>query len=331
MKKHTLILTLLITFFFQCKKSDDFSDLNGFNTINGVVVLYDTLYGNFSYKGASSIKVYLKNSTNLNGFLYSTSSNGNGQYSFNGIDERKSYTIYGQLDSSNISYYGEIIYPANSITNNQSDTLKLYPSQINQNGIHLIVQDSTGSRIANVTAWVFSNSSQFLSSDTSAGKTFDMTTNSFGVDNKLKISPGKYYLRVITKIGNIDYKGEDSVTVETQGIKPVTVRLSKFSKNKNGLELLIWDNQNTPINNAQVYIYRSQIVFENDTTNNNNSIFMLSSSQSGLTSLYNIDSARYYLRTIKNIYNKTDTTTFKSEDIIVVSSTSVAKDTIRLH
>lgn len=300
MKKYLFIIPAIFLL-LQCKKSK-FSDLSGSATLQGNVLLYDTLNGISTLVTGKSAKVFLKYTGNSSGFIYSTTANGSGQYSFTGIDPDSAYTIYAGSDTGTVKYYGELVYPRGTITNERSDTLKLYPSNNNQNILHLIVQDITGGRIYNVSAWTF-NSPVLFAADASAGKVFDMTTNSYGVSNRYNIAPGNYYLRVKTKIGNIDLAGETSVLMETTGIKTVFITLQNNPLTRNGIEVHVTDIYTTPIDNAKVYAYRSQAIFMADTINYNAGLFTLTSNAAGLASTYIIDPATYYLRAVK-IINK---------------------------
>jgi hypothetical protein len=302
MKKYFLSVVIVLLF-FRCTKSS-FNDLSGSQTLKGLVVLYDTLQGVQSIVPAKNFKIYIKYSGSSNGFLYSSNANGQAQFSFQGIDTARSYTIYAVSDTGVIKYYGEKIYPANSYSVIRPDTLKLYPSQQNQNGIHLIVTDELLRPVPNVTAWVFNNATLFAS-DTSAGRIFDMTVNNYGVNNRLNIAPGTYYLRVKTRIGGLDLAGEDTVVVPAAGIRDANLVLRNIPLARNGIEATITDMYSTPVAGANVYCYRSQYVFENDTIQFNNSLFTMNSNASGLASAYIITPGTYYLRAVKIINSDT--------------------------
>jgi hypothetical protein len=279
-----------------CNKST-FDDLSGQGTLKGVAVIYDTLNGYFSYAQAPNLKIYLKKAEDLTGYLYSTTSGSQAQYSFSGIEMGKSYKVYAGTDSGAVKLYGELNYTAGGFADGQSDSLKLFPSETNQNGIHLILQDSAGGRMANTTAWVFSSPLLF-NGDSSIGKIFDMVTNTYGVNNRFNLAPAKYYIRVNTKVGNINLKGTGTVDVSIAGIKTLLIPVARYSPNLNGFVILVNDITHNAINNVQIYVYRSRTVFFADATGVN-SDYQLNSNISGQASMYNIDSARYYLRFIK--------------------------------
>jgi hypothetical protein len=331
MKKITSYLVFFLLIFIQCRKDTLPSPNTNFSggpySINGVVMLYDTLNGNYSYHNLSGVTVYLRYKSNPSGYLYSVNANSLGQYSFSGINKDSSYTIYCEKDSNNVRYYNQLNYNSINITSNSaSDTLKLYPSSKNQNGIHLIVFDALATRIPNITAWIFTSHSAFNASD-SGGKSFNMTTNEYGVANKLNLAPGYYFLRVKTKIGTDSVKGEDSISInDITGIINSIITLKSFPSNKNGFELTIVDEDSTPIYNAKVFCYRSKLDFQLDDSTNADSLFSINSNQSGMAFKYNIDPALYYLRIIKQIGDST----FKKEDSIEVQTNAIRKKQVFL-
>lgn len=286
----------------QCSESE-FNDLAGPYVLKGVVVIGDTLNGVRNYYPAKNYKVFIKYTGGVtNGFLYSTIADAAGQYSFNGIDPARNYTIYSSSDTGVVDYYGDRFYTAGSFTDKQSDSLILFPSSLSQNGIHLIVTNEQGHAVPNVTAWVFSNPDLFTA-DTSAGRVFEIQANQYGVGNKLNIAAAKYYLRVKTRIGAKDLAGEDTVDVAETGLTNSHIILSNIPLPRNGIEADIKDSYGTPVADAKVYVYRSQYIFENDTEDFSNSLFVMTSNASGRASAYVIEPGNYFLRAVRVINN----------------------------
>jgi len=316
MKKY-LVSFIFVCLLAYCKKPG-FDDLSGTATLQGVSFIYDTLSGVIFKTPLKNAKVFIKKDDGSDGFLYSVNTNPQGEYTFSGIDAAKKYIVYASTDTGTVKYYGELPYGADHSINDKSDTLKLYPDSTNQNGIHLVVQDITQARVPNVTAWVF-NSPVLFAADTSAGRVFDMATNPYGVSNKFNIPAGTYYLRVKTRIGNLDLIGEKSVTVSEKGIAPVTITLQNAALNRNGMEINTLDIFNTPISGAKIYCYRSQAVFLADTIQFNNSLFTMTSNNAGKASAYVIDPAVYYLRAIKTVNSQT----LKQTATVTVNANSV--------
>lgn len=317
--KYTLLIIALFLL-AQCTNSE-FDDLSGTSTLKGVVILNDTLSGTYNKSLAKNINVYLKKTDNISGFLYSTVTNAQGQYNFTGIDLHTAYTIYATVETDSLPYNGQLLYTANGFTDKQSDTLHLYPSFVGHNVLHVIVQDAQQGRVSGVTAWVF-NSALLFAADTSAGRTYDMITNSNGISNKYNMAPGKWFLRVKTRIGNLSLSGEDTVDISATGIHTAFITLTQAPPaNRNGIELTLWDAYQTPLANAQTYFYRSQSVFMADTTDYNNYLFMLPSNGAGLASTYVIDAATYFFRSVKPIGKDT----LMAIGSVVVESNKIAK------
>lgn len=322
--KKLIPFLLVVLFLFECKKSD-LHDLSGNITLRGVVVFMDTLKGVTATPVYKNAKVYLKY-LDSSGFMQSINANDQGQYSFSGIEGDQEYRIYAFSDTGAVKYSGLLDYKDGNFADRQFDTLKLYPSDNNQNGIHLIVRDSTGNRLPRLTAWIF-NSPVLFAADTSAGKAFDMVTNDYGVDNKYNLAIDKYYARVKVRIGNVDLIGEDSVEITENGIKNLIVVLrSRQVPGKNGMELILNDIFNTPVYNANIYTYRTRHVWLLDTLNTN-SEFMLQSDGAGLATRYIVDTGRYYFRMIKVISAKD---TLRRLDSIDVAPDLVSKKTYTL-
>lgn len=287
------VLAISAIFILGCKKQNE--KLENLY-IRGRLFLTDTLT-NLAIDSVLSNKVIRlaeDNGDTLN-FLYSDTTDNDGYFVFNLLNDGKTNFVIRYEEKIN-----NIIYSTNQqVTKGQNNiAVEVTPSQTKQNALHLIVADSANGRVVNTTAWVF-NSALLFAADTSAGKIFDMTTdNVHGVSNKFNLPAGRYYLRIKTKIGNIDFKGEEIIDIENTGITTLVITINRLSQNHNGFQLLILDSLNTPVNNAQVYGYRSKAIFLIDSTNAN-SIFTLNSNNSGVATLSNIDSARYYLRTLK--------------------------------
>jgi hypothetical protein len=326
MKKIIVSLTIISFAVLACKKYNQIqSDADSKLYIYGRVFVEDSINDNGIIKPllkVTPISISYKNDSVA--ILKTTNTSDSGYFSFSNMKKDAEYVIIAQAETgsgdSKVFFSGSVNVLLNESKTNITPLLKLDNSK--QNGIHLIVLDNTGGKISNITAWVFNNPSLFAA-DTSAGKIFDMVTNPYGVSNKFNISQGRYFLRIKTRIGNIDLKGEGVIDIENTGIKTLVITVFQ---NQNGFELVVFDNQNAPVNNAQVYGYRSLTVSQLD-SNNTNSIFILNTSASGGCSLYNIDPARYYLKTIKQI----GAIVLKSEDVIDVNNNMVATKTIRLN
>jgi hypothetical protein len=312
---------LLIT---ACNKSE-FDDLSGDEALTGTVLIADTLNGSIKYSVLKNSPVFLANLADSTGYLYSVTTNAQGNYSFVGIDPEKDYKVYASTDTGVVKYYGVNKYHRNILPVRQSDSLKLYPSSNDQNGIHLIVRTAEGAKLANATSWVFTSSS-FFDAGIADGKIFDMTTNLYGVSNKFNIPKGTYYLRVKTEVGNLKLQGQETIDVLATGIKTVTIKLAPYSPNNNGLEIKVLDVFATPVNSANVYGYRSKAIFQLDSLQTN-SIFSLSSNASGLASIYNIDPATYYLRIVKIIGKDT----LSTEESVIVNSMGTTMNTVVLR
>ena len=313
----------ILTLVSSCAKNK-WNDVSGSATINGVVVIVDTLSGITKYINGKELDVYLKNAHSGSSFLYSVKSNAQGAYSFSGISIDSSYIIYASVTAESIKYNGQISYNSGTYVDRQSDTLKLFPSLQYQNGIHLIIRDTTGAFSGNVTTWVYSSPIAFYGG-TQEGKIFDMNSNGNGVSNVFNLNAGKYFLRAITKIAGVDVKGEDSVVVSQQGIETKTLILKPYVIHKNGFDLTIFDIDTFPVSDAIVYTYTSRSVFAADSSFAS-SMYIDTSNATGHATRFNIPALQYFFRVRRKVGN----TEFSTVDSLLVGNSGIGALTIYL-
>jgi len=295
-------VTCLLLLSAACKKQPDFNDLGGHQSLQGTAVLYDTLNGVTSLKLIKNTKVYLAYHPDPANFIYSTTTNDQGQYTFSGIAPDSNYVIYTRIDTGQIRYYGNLPYKAGQFVDRQSDTLKAYPTPASgQNVLHLILQDDNKGRLSGYTAWVFNNPGSFAA-DSSLGHVFDMISNQYGVSNLYNIAANvTYYFRVRARAGKNLWTGEASITVHDGEVATLVMSLVATV---NGVELLIYDATNNPIANAVTYFYRNPTILGLD-KNLDNSLFRLTSNAAGFEAAYALDPATYYFHSIKVINKDT--------------------------
>jgi hypothetical protein len=224
--KKIFVLLMCCFGFVMCRKDDSssFHDLSGPNTLQGVAVLYDTMTGNYNYTIIKSLDVFIRDSSNPSTYLSKNKTDDHGRYAFNGIDTNKSYTVYASIDTGAIRFYGEINYPKNTTHNYQKDTLKLFPSPYNQNGMFIRTVDSLNGPLPNINIYVFYSKVKWLADD-SVGKTFRLQSDLFGRALKMNVTPGWYYLTAIDSVGKLIIKAKDSIHINAQGINSKTIVL----------------------------------------------------------------------------------------------------------
>lgn len=307
----------------MCEKSS-FDDLGGSQTLNGRVLLKDTINGSFSARAVSSIEVFLADLKDTTSFLSSVRTDKNGSYSFQGTDPAVSYKVYTAADTGSVRYYGELRYESGQVRQAVSQDLMLYPAVATQNGIHVIVQDRNGARLSGVTVRGYSSRDFFKAGG--EGQTFDLVTSASGIANKMNLAAQKYYLLVKTRVAGIDMAGADSVTVSPAGIRTVVLTTTAVLPKRNGMEILITDPDGAPVQGAGVFAYRSRTVFNLD-TGGANSLFTMSSDRSGKAEAFDVDSALYYIRAVKIVGKDT----LFGTDTVSVGRTGIAKRQFSLH
>jgi len=315
-----ILITILISIclFSACEKEAD-----QHLYIRGRLFLNDTITGIARDSALADKIVFLAydNGDTLN-YILSDTSDKEGYFLFNllNIDNEKKFRLYYKETINGI------VYSATQSVSKGPGNIALVatPDNIQQNGLHLVVEDESGGRLANTTAWVF-NSPVLFAADTSLGKIFDMVTGTSGVANKFNFTAGKYYLRIKTQIGNLHFKGEAVVDIESKGIKTVRIVVNRQSY-QNGMEIQILDSLNMPVNGTKVYLYKSRVVFTLDSTYAN-SLYSSEADMFGRFKKYNIEGGKYYIRGINMIGN----ITLKCTDSIEVPHNSIVQMNVIVH
>jgi hypothetical protein len=301
--KHLLYPIALIGILtLSCNKNPGYDDLSGTGIIRGVVVLYDTLTGPHGFVYTRPIPVYLRYPSDSSGYLYSTMTNSSGQFSFSGIDNNKAYVAFASFDSAQVQFVGQFTYPALQTADYVTDTLRLYPSQTNENGIFLQLQDTLGGALAGFKVFIF-NSRPLWANNDSLGNVYSLVSDPFGRAVQLNVSPGWYWIHAPGVFHNLTLQASDSVLVDTQGIsqrKTITLRTATAAYG-NGFSLFLTDSTGTPLANATVYVFSSRVLWgNNDSTGN---IFTLQTDINGKCIQQNLIPGEYYFHAQKALGN----------------------------
>lgn len=257
--------------------------------MHGTVVIYDTISGKYAYTGSHAINVYIRKPSDSTGFLYSTTTNSFGQYNFSGINPDSGYVVYARLDSNNIHYYGQNVYAPHTITDNLSDSLKMYPAQLNQNGIFYHLLDSAGAALASSKFFVF-NSRELWANNDSVGSIYQLTSDAYGRVVQYNVPPGYYFFRAVANYPALLLKNTDSGEVKKDSIFTRTLKVLPATI---GLIYYLKDSSNDPLANADFYIFNSIVLFTNADTVGY--IYRLKSDISGKVTQLNLDTGTYYI------------------------------------
>jgi len=325
--KHLLYpIALIGILILSCNKNPGYDDLSGSSIIRGVVVLYDTLTGPNGFVYTHPIPVYLRYPSDTSGYLYSTMTNSSGQFSFSGIDNTKAYVAFASLDSAQVQFVGQFTYPALQTADYVTDTLKLWPSQTNQNGISLQLQDTLGDVLAGFKVFIFSSRPLWANSD-SLGNVYSLVSDPFGRAVQLNVSPGWYWIHAQGVFHNLTLQGSDSVFVDTQGVttprKIITLRTATAAYG-NGFSLFLTDSAGDPLANASVYVFSSRVLWgSNDSTGN---IATLQTDMNGNCILQNLIPGEYYFHAQKALGNLF----LQASDSVAVPPLTLKMDSVTL-
>jgi hypothetical protein len=299
MKSKLLIFGLLVAAALPgswgCHKNYfSYNDLAGDSTIRGTVVVIDTLRGSHVPVGVGPLTVYLRYPGDTTGFLYSTVTNNLGQYVFNGIDPGQSYVVFATKDSVPLIYYGQLSYPAGDSKLYSSDTLKLYPAQLGQNGFFVQLQDSLRQPLAGAQLFVFSSQVLWQNSD-SAGSIYSLTSDPFGRVVQLNVVPGTYYVHAEAQFGGLILQASGSFKVGADSITSYPLQLSaNFAPYGTGVAYFVKDSTGDPLANATLYVLTSRVLWGfNDSVGGN--IATLHSDANGKAVLQGIAPGEYYV------------------------------------
>lgn len=137
------------------------------------------------------------------------------------------------------------------------------------------------------------------------------------MQNRLGISAGWYYFRVNAKISQTILRTEDSIKAGAAGIWTKVLSLNTGTVPFIGMEVVVKDKFQTPVDNVMLYFYRSKDVFDKDPAPYANSLFTAKTNAAGFAGIYLIDPAIYYIRAIKIL---SSTVTLKGQGQIEVTN-----------
>lgn len=293
-----------------CYKKDSFEKIK----IEGKLFLEDTILKKGIREPKNGVEVLLSNTNNFSDYIFKTSTTSDGSFSFSykPVDGQPLYLL-AKTTKDNIVYTASVNLAG--FTNGGDLIMLPKPG----NGIKLIAKDPSGNPLPNATICLFSGSLA-LGTDNCSLAIQSKTTNETGavLFNDIPVRPEPYFILAKASVGSNELRYTGSINVSTTGLVLKDISLII----QNGFTLTIKDNQGTPLNSAQIFVYRSRAVYLIDSTNTN-SILTLGTNNAGKASLYNIDAAKYYLRMIKQI----GTTNLKRMDSVVVNSAGVTDST----
>jgi len=292
----TVILSFLLI--AGCAK-DQWAELSGDYTLNGVALLTDTLNGIIKYAPLKNSLVYLKKDPASTTYIQSAKTDANGKYSFNGLNHDSTFYIFGLSDTSAVKYSGLLNYPGGTYSDRESDTLRLYPSNSNQNAIHIIAMQNDGTPPGVLTVAVYGNSDG-QANGTADGKLFDMTTSSNGIANMFNVPAKHYYFLATMKVGSTYYKATGDKDVGDTGIYTIPLVMAAYDPHTNGFTIPLQDKDGSPVNGAIAYFYRSKEVYDID-KDLVNSDFQVSTGLDGIAAYYNIPAGTYYFTAVKTL------------------------------
>lgn len=308
------VIFFITALIFSCYKRDSFEKIK----TEGRLVLEDTILKKGVQEPKGSIDVLLSNSTNFSDFIFKTTTNSDGSFSFSykPVGDQPLYVL-AKTTKDSVAY--AVIMKVSDFTNGSDLVMLPKPG----NGIKITAKDPSGNPLPNVSICLFSGPLALGTDDCSLALQ-SKATNETGVAvfNNIPVRPEAYHILAKATIGINEIRYTGNVSISSPGFSTKDILLTT----QNGFTLTIKDSLGTPLNQAETYVYRSRAIFLFDTTNTNN-ILTLSTNNAGKTRLFNIDATKYYLRMQKKIGN----IIFKRMDSIVVNVTGITDSTFILQ
>jgi hypothetical protein len=297
-----------------CYKKDSFEKIK----IEGKLFLEDTILKKGVREPKSGVEVLLANTNNFSDYIFKTTTLADGSFSFSykPVDGQPLYLL-AKTTKDNIAY--SVITDLSAFASGGDLVMLPKPG----NGVKIIAKDPSGNALPNANICIFSGPLA-LGTDNCSIAIQSSPTNETGaaVFTNIPIRPEPYYVLAKANIGGIELRYTGSVVISSTGLQTKDILLTT----QNGFNLTIKDNQGTPLNAADVFVYRSRAVYLIDSTNAN-SIKKISTTEAGKTWLYNIDAAKYYLRMVKQI----GSSTLKKMDSIIVNNSGITDSTFVLQ
>lgn len=289
MRKYILIVIVLLA--GACKKFRDLkddSDVKGTDRIRGRLFLFDNLTSDNSARPLGGKRVtigYADLPDSLN-FLYEQPATADGYFDFKHLMAGTRYRLNYSEEINGILYSGTVFAKA------PQDTISMVVTvdRSNQNGFHIVVEDSLSGTIRGMEVCVF-NSRFLFDSKSCAVSTFKINTDTLGRIFRFKIPEDKYYFRGNIIINNTEYEIADSITVGDR-VEMDTFRLFRQPV-VNGIHYTVLDAFGGRVPNVSICVFSSLELYRRDTCEGHN--FRISVGVDGTGELRNVTAGTYYV------------------------------------
>jgi|GEM_PF-4509086 len=280
-----------------CDK-DHADDLKGEKSLAGRLMHKNAYTGKDHDLPLGGKKVFIAyNPSDQLNYIYSVVTDAQGYFRFTNLEEKRAYDIFYADSIGGLKYHA-------SVTRKPGiDTLYLLatPDMAVQNGLAIIVQDSAGSNIQGVDAYVY-DSYEIFKADSAAGTTtgakHKFASNEYGRDAWFNIAPATYYVMAREERSGILLLGFGRETVKPAGVTTLTIKLAGPDKYaKNGLVLRVKDQWGNSMQGAKGFVYDSYELYRTDSTagTTGGAMHQLTTNAYGKASWLNIVPRQYFV------------------------------------
>lgn len=317
--KRLIIAAMVISLFATCKKHGIEFDKQ---YIRGRLFRLDTISGAKEPVPLAKAKVLLSQEGDTLDFLYSTSTNDDGYFSFTLLSDEGNIFTLRTSDTVDSVYFSALL----NVSRGDKDVVLITkPDENKQNGLILFTTDQSGSLLPKVKISIYSNQSLAASNQPSLAVA-TLETDYYGKGWKIgRIPAGDYYINAEKQEGSITYRRLlKHVTLNATGFVTDTINLALLFA-ANGFEVFLKDTLGDILPQADVRLYNNQLLAQ---SNGSGYINSFTSDSMGKVFKYNLSPGTHYLNAIKISGSDTFTRVAKP---VVISAAGIIRDTMLLN
>ena len=278
----------------SCNKYHQLKDIDLMKNpsyIHGRLFLTDTLTQSAVDvpQSGKKITISLKDPADPLNFIYSTTTDAEGYFSFENVSADLKYRVsYSETIGGKL--YGADSNGVGAPSGQLALTARLLKNQ--QKGVVFTVTDSLGKKLAAAEVCLFTTP---LASGAKAcdGSNYSVKTDPNGRAPQFGLNSDRYYVLAKSTINGVFHIFRGSVVI-TNKVEEVNVVLrTEPAPVTNGLKFLLTDEKDSPLGGARICLFNSKVLFDRDTCEASN--YSLITGPAGKASISDIPAGKYYI------------------------------------